>query len=1146
MKSRKAILKFSPIVAAWCMISGLCRTVAASAQTYTVPAAATSSQATVATGLTQVQAVAVDGLGNIFYTLPAVGNFMEQPAGGGAPITLTTGLSYPKGVAVDTHGYAYTSDYHGHLWKIPVGGGAAVDILTACNTLDAYYLGTDSVSTDAAGNVYTVGQENDVFEITPAGACSIIAAPSAAPTHVASDAAGNVYYSIGTTLYALPVGATTPVAVNATFSAINGLRGDNSGNLYVTDNSTIDELPFVSGAINASDLTYIIPGSSAYEIGVDPTGNLYTTDGTNIYKNLLGSVQFAATAVGTTTAAQTVNVIFNAPETLTAINLVAGTGVSTEIANTGAGTCAVGGSFTTMNFCTITLAVTPSAIGARDGAVQFVSASGVIGTAFVGAIGSGAGLVVDPGKQTSLGSSWSKPSGVAVDATGSVFVADSSAGTVTYLPGGNGTPQVIASGQNNPSGVAVAPNGTVYVVDTGAGSLVAIAGSGGVFATPTTVLSGLDAPQGVTVTPNGDVYLTNTGAGTVLRYPNQSGSPNFFDPIPQGSFTSPAGIAADANGNIFVTDRSTGNIVELTAGAASTIATGLSSPIRITVDPADDVYILQSGVSTVELIPYSGGAYNTNEKKSLGTGFTTPVALASDQTGNLYLADSGAPSLTEITRSNGALNLGSVDVGDSTAAQNLTLSNDGTAALTFSSPYYTASGNTGDFAITTASTDGCAASASVVAGANCGISIVFTPTASGARSEVLQFASNAANASGIQATLSGNGINLPKTTLTLALVSPTGAIAYGETVTLSAIVAPVSGTGTPTGSVQFLVNGTDYGSPVNLASGTADQSFANLPAGSNIISAIYSGDSNFAASTGTLTLAVALAPTTIGFTSSATSATPVPPGTSVTFTATISSSVTSSTPTGTVNFVTGTTVLGTVPVGTTGVAAFTSTTLPQGTYAVDAVYSGDTGFAGSTSSSISISILPAQFVISGKPTTLTVAVPGSVSTSFVVTPISGYTGGVDIACSGLPANTTCTFLPGTVSLTNVSNSSGVTVGPSAQTVQLTITTDTAPPSTVAAGGFLILPVGLLLLGARKRLLGAGSIQRRSLTLGLLVCLGLLTMLPLTGCGSTQVSTPHGSSVVTVMLTGSPSGVTTVPTSGTGNLVQTFSFTLQVN
>jgi sugar lactone lactonase YvrE len=1146
MKSSKAMLKRYAMAAAWGLVAGLCSTVNGSAQTYTIPAAATSSQTTVATGLTQVQAVAVDASDDIFYTLPATGDFVEQPAGGGAPITLYTGPNYPKGVAVDTFGYAYVSDYTGHLWRVPVGGGAAVDILPACNSVDGYYTGTVSISTDGADNVYTAGSGNvnGVFKITKGGTCTLLA--SGAVTHVASDPAGNVYYSIGNTLYSLPAASTTAVVVAGPFTAINGLRADNSGNLYITDNSTIDEIPFVAGAIDAAGFTYVIPGSSGYDIGVDPAGHLYTTDGSNIYENFLGSVQFAATAVGKPTAAQTVNVIFNAAETLTAINVVAGTGTSSEIANTGSGTCSIGATFTPINFCTVSVAVTPAAIGSRSGAVQLASATGVVGTAFVAATGTGAGLVVDPGSQTMLGTVWGKPSGVAVDATGSVFVADSGANTVTYIPGGTGTPVVIAAGLNDPLGVAVAPNGTVYVANTGAGSVLSIASSGGGFGAPVTVLSGLTAPAGVAVVPTGDVYVADTGAGKVLRFANQSGAPNFSAGISEGRFMAPAGIASDASGNVFVADQSTGDVVELSGGNASTIATGLTSPSGITVDPADDVFVLQSGVSTVALIPFTGGAYDTNAKRILGSGFTTPAGLASDQAGDLYVADSGAATVTEIARVNGALNLGSVDDGDSTAAQNLTLSNDGTAALTFSTPYYTASRDTGDFSVTNAASGGCAAGGSLAAGSDCGLSIVFTPTQQGPRSEILQFASNAANGAAIQATLSGNGINLPKTMLTLALVSPAGSVTYGETVTVSATVAPVSGSGTPTGSVQFLVNGVDYGTPVSLASGSASQSFTGLPAGSNTISAIYSGDSNFAGSTGMLPLSIGLAPTTTGFASSVTSATPVPPGTSVTFTATISSSVASATPTGTVSFMSGSTVLGTAPVGTTGVATFTSSALPQGTYAVDAVYSGDSGFAGSTSSSITIAILPAQFVVSGEPTSLTVAAPGSVTTSFVVTPISGYTGGVDVACSGLPVNTTCTFLPGSISLTSVSNSSGVTVGPSPQTVQLTITTDTAPASTVAGGGLLMLPLGLLLLRARKRFFGAGSLQRRGLMACLLVGLALVAMVPLSGCGSSQVATPHGASTVTVTLTGTPSGTTTIPTSGAGNLVQTFSFSLQVN
>ena len=63
------------------------------------------------------------------------------------------------------------------------------------------------------------------------------------------------------------------------------------------------------------------------------------------------------------------------------------------------------------------------------------------------------------------------------------------------------------------------------------------------------------------------------------------------------------------------------------------------------------------------------------------------------------------------------------------------------------------------------------------------------------------------------------------------------------------------GGGTPTGTIQFEVDGTDYGDPVSMSGGSASLTTAatELTAGSHIITAKYSGDSNLAASDGSQT-----------------------------------------------------------------------------------------------------------------------------------------------------------------------------------------------------------------------------------------------------------------------------------------------------
>jgi hypothetical protein len=87
---------------------------------------------------------------------------------------------------------------------------------------------------------------------------------------------------------------------------------------------------------------------------------------------------------------------------------------------------------------------------------------------------------------------------------------------------------------------------------------------------------------------------------------------------------------------------------------------------------------------------------------------------------------------------------------------------------------------------------------------------------------------------------------------------------YGDSVTFTATVS--AATGTSTGIVQFSIDGTDFGDPVTLSGGSATSGITTtLSVGTHNIMAVYSGDANFAASSGTLLQTVNQSPTTSGW-----------------------------------------------------------------------------------------------------------------------------------------------------------------------------------------------------------------------------------------------------------------------------------------
>jgi len=165
------------------------------------------------------------------------------------------------------------------------------------------------------------------------------------------------------------------------------------------------------------------------------------------------------------------------------------------------------------------------------------------------------------------------------------------------------------------------------------------------------------------------------------------------------------------------------------------------------------------------------------------------------------------------------------------------------------------------------------------------------------------------------------------------------------TVTVSA-AAP--GSGTPTGTVQFSIDGTKFGSVVALAGGSATSgSISTLKLGNHTITASYSGDGNFTASAApSLTQVVNKDNTT---TNLVVTVNPSVYGQSISFTASVAAVAPGTgAPAGSVTFSEGSTTLGTVAL-TAGVATYTTTKLATGQHTITAAYGGTATFATSTS-----------------------------------------------------------------------------------------------------------------------------------------------------------------------------------------------------
>ncbi len=183
------------------------------------------------------------------------------------------------------------------------------------------------------------------------------------------------------------------------------------------------------------------------------------------------------------------------------------------------------------------------------------------------------------------------PNVVAVDASGNVFVTDSSLpqavkeilavnGSIPASP----TIRTLGSGFAGLAGVAVDGAGNVFVADRGAHAVKEIVAAGGY--TTVKILGGgfyFAGPNGVAVDGSGNVFVADWDSSAVYEIMAAGGYTTVKNLVP-GSFVYADVVAVDAGGNVYVSDFGHGAVKEIVAAggytAVKTLHSGLAGPAR--------------------------------------------------------------------------------------------------------------------------------------------------------------------------------------------------------------------------------------------------------------------------------------------------------------------------------------------------------------------------------------------------------------------------------------------------------------------------------------------------------------------------------------------------------------------------------------
>ncbi|WP_428329271.1 NHL repeat-containing protein [Mucilaginibacter sp.] len=253
-------------------------------------------------------------------------------------------------------------------------------------------------------------------------------------------------------------------------------------------------------------------------------------------------------------------------------------------------------------------------------------------------------LVAGSTNATAIGVSalFNAPAGVAVDATNNVYVADYgnnairkitvATGAVTTLAGGksgaaNGTGT--AATFNGPSGVAVDATGNVYVADflnnqirkiTPAGVVTTLAGSTTAGAVNGTgAAASFNGPRGVAVDASGNVYVADAGnnlireispAGVVTTFAGTGAAGNVSGAANASTFYYPSGLTVNANGDVYVADAvnnlvrkiSGGTVTSIAGSGYATLSSALNGPTGVALDPAGNIYVANDLGQTIKKI----------------------------------------------------------------------------------------------------------------------------------------------------------------------------------------------------------------------------------------------------------------------------------------------------------------------------------------------------------------------------------------------------------------------------------------------------------------------------------------------------------------------------------------------------------------
>jgi hypothetical protein len=532
-----------------------------------------------------------------------------------------------------------------------------------------------------------------------------------------------------------------------------------------------------------------------------------------------------------------------------------------------------------------------------------------------------------------------------------------------------------------------------------------------------------------------------------------------------GNTSGQAASVVDGDPNYGATVAATGNWWGTNSSPANLVASGIVTfnPWLVMAFSALPATVTTGGNSALTASINIGNDGSTGFAVPDGTAVTFSGSLGAVNPSNAVTASGSAVSLFTAGANPGTASV-SATVDSQTLSANIAIQLPPPPTLTSISP---SMGNQGAIVPVTLTGTNFVTGASVAI-ANTGVTVSGVTVVSATQITLMLTIGGSATPGAASVTVSTAGgisggvpFTVNSSATTTALASSLNPSNFGQSVTFTATVTGYGAT--PTGTMNFTVDGVSIGTGPLNGSGVASISTSTLAIGTRSVVATYSGDSSYSASTSsTLSQVVNTGSATVALQSSLN---PSNVAQNVTFTATVTAQAGSGTPTSTVTFKDGVYTIGSA-VLSGGVATFTTSSLSAGSHSITGVYSGDAKYTSATSPalpqtvnklaptvSVTSSVNPS---VTGQLTTFTATVSGTAATptgtvtitadgsSIGTITLSGGTGTLSVPLTATGATRSIVAGYGGDSNYNWANSSAVSQTVNAASTTIAVTASSNP------------------------------------------------------------------------------------------------------